>query len=172
MKIIKQSTYETCLACCLLMMTGGIRKDEIEIWKRGWRFNYLIGQLNYVVRKYDREFEVYVENKYYFNQLQKQKGRGIKLVNKKIDTKLLNRLLEIDKVIVYLDSYYPYNARYVHAPHFVIAARKIKGDIEVADPFDGKLKKISISTIKKGINSLRNYLKYSPVLITISVDRN
>jgi hypothetical protein len=37
------------------MMTGKTRKDEIEIWKHGWKFNYLIGQLNYIANKYKKE---------------------------------------------------------------------------------------------------------------------
>ncbi|MDP2741540.1 MAG: hypothetical protein Q8O66_02565 [bacterium] len=169
MKVIKQSTYETCLASCLLMMAGKIKKDEIEIWKRGWKFNYLIGQLNYVSKKYNKKIEAYVENKYYFNQLQKQRGKGIKLVNKKIDVQLLSSLLESGEVIIYLDCYY--FQKILHAPHFMVALRQNKNFIEIIDPFDGKLKKISVSTIKKGINSLRNHLKYSPVLITFPLSQ-
>ena len=170
MKVIKQSTYETCLACCLLMMMGRTGRDEIEIWKRGWRFNYLIGQLNYVSGKYGREFKVYVENRYYFNQLQKQRGSGVTLVNKKIDAGLLSKLLEAGKVIVYLDNYYL--QKILHAPHFVTALGQGKAFIETADSSDGKLKKIPRAIIMKGINSLRNHLKYSPVLITISVGKD
>ncbi len=163
MKVIKQSTYETCLSCCLLMMSGRDNKDEVEIWKRGWKFNYLIGQLNYVASKYDRQIKAYIENKYYFNQLQKQKSSGIKLLNKKIDTKLLSKLLEKDKVILYLDNYYLQGI--LHAPHFVVAIKQMDNRLEVADPYDGKIKMIPIKVISKAIVSLRNHLKYSLVLI-------
>lgn len=174
MRRIKQSTYETCLSCCLLMAMDKSAKDEIEIWKHGWKFNYLIGQLNYVAKKYNKNITVYIEYKSYFNYLRKQKQKGIELINKKIDLKLLYKLLETQKVIIYLDGYYPYkpNSRYVHASHFVIALGK-KGDfIEVSDPWDGKIKKWSINEVKKGIISLRNHLKYSPVLITIPAERD
>jgi len=170
MKVIKQSTYETCLPCSLLMMAGRGNRDEIEIWRHGWKFNYLIGQLNYVASKYKKRIVAYVENKYYFNQLQRQKSSGVKLVNKKIDAKLLSKLLEDSKVIVYLDCYYL--QKILHAPHFVVALNQDKYSIEIADPFDGRLKKIPKDIIKKGISSLRNHLKYSPVLITIPVDRD
>lgn len=165
MKVIKQSTYETCLPCCLLMVVEKNKKDEIEIWKQGWKFNYLIGQLNYVANKYGQKFEVYVENKYYFNRLEKQKGKGIKLVNKKIDVRLLSKLLKNSKIVVYLDNYYI--QKIIHAPHFLVALRRIKDRLEIADPFDGKLKKVSMNIISKGIISLRNHLRYSPVLISI-----
>lgn len=170
MKIIKQSTYETCLSCCLLMMAGKTRKDEIEIWKHGWKFNYLIGQLNYIARKYGKRIEAYVENKYYLSQLQKQKCNSIKLLNKKINTKLLIKLLEKGKVIVYIDCYYL--QKVLHAPHFVVAVRQVKDDIEIADPFDGEIKRIPIRVVNRAISSLRNHLKYSPVLITIIADEH
>lgn len=163
MKVIRQSTYETCLACCLLMMVGKTKKDEIEIWRHGWKFNYLIGQLNYVASKYGKTFEVYVENKYYFNQLQKQKGKGVKLMQMKIDAKLLSALLEDGKVIVYLDNYYL--QKILHVPHFILATKKSEGNIEMVDPYDGKLEKIPTKIISKAIIGLRNHLRYSPVLI-------
>lgn len=163
MKILKQSTYETCLPCCLLMMSEKGNKDEIEIWKHGWKFNYLVGQLNYVATKYKKDIEAYIENKYYFNELQKQKGKNVRFVNKKINVELLKQLLEKGKVIVYLDNYYL--QKILHAPHFVVATRLVGKDIEIADPFDGKLKKVALSIINKGIISLRNHLKYSPVVI-------
>lgn len=165
MKILKQSTYETCLASCLLMIADGPRKDEIEIWKHGWKFNYLIGQLNYIAGKYGKKIEAYVENKYYFSQLQKEKNRRIHLVNKKIDALLINKLLKKGKVIVYFDIYYLQHI--LHAPHFILAIEQNGDFIKIADPSDGKVKKISMGTIEKGIAGLRNHLKYSPVLIIL-----
>ena len=155
MKIIKQSTYETCLPCCLLMMSNKGNKDEIKIWKQGWRFNYLIGQLNYVARKYGKAIKAYIQN---------QKEDGVELVNKKITIALIDELLVKGNVIIYIDNYYLQGI--LHAPHFVMALRRIEKIIEIVDPFDGKLKKIPADTIQKGIISLRNHLKYSPVLIT------
>jgi hypothetical protein len=147
------------------MIADGARKDEIEIWKHGWKFNYLIGQLNYVANKYSVKFEVYVENKYYFDQLQKQKRRDVTLVNKKIDVALIDKLLKKGTVIVYLDNYV--FQKVLHAPHFVLALGHRAALMEIADPFDGKVKKISASSIRKGIRDLGNHLKYSPIAITI-----
>jgi len=166
MKIIKQTTYETCLPCCLLMITEENKKDEIEIWKHGWYFNYLIGQLNYIADKYGKKIEAYIENEYYFNELQSQKNKDIKLTNKKIDIDFLCELLGDNKVIIYIDCYY--FQKILHAPHFVVATRKVENDIEVADPADGKIKMVPIKIIEEAIESLRNHLKYSPVLVTVS----
>jgi hypothetical protein len=160
---MKQSTYETCLACCLLMAVDGPQKDEIEVWKHGWKFNYLIGQLNYVAEKYGKKFEVYVENKYYFNQLLQQKNKNIILLNKKIEGRLLNKFLEEGDAIVYIDNYYL--QKILHTPHFVIAKKRVGGAIEIVDPFDGRKKRIPVAVVNKAITSLRNHLKYSPILI-------
>lgn len=165
MKILKQSTYESCLACCLLMIIDQDNQDEIEIWKHGWNFNYLIGQLNYVSKKYDCKLEVFVENIYYFNQLNRQKEGGIKLENQEIDAKLLSHILETGKAIVYLDHYYLDGV--VHSPHFVVAMSEVEDKIEIADPGDGEIKMVPKDTIIKAINSLRSYMLYSPVLIKI-----
>jgi len=163
MKPIKQTTYETCLACCLLMLTGKSGKDQIEIWKHGWEFNYLIGQLNFFGNKYNKKITTYIENKYYFNKLKKQSGKNINIVNSKINLKLIDELLKTGQVIVYLDCYYLYHI--VHAPHFVVAAKRIKDKMEIIDSNDSKIKMIPIRDLNKGIISLRNHLKYSPVLI-------
>lgn len=170
MKILKQSTYETCLPCCLLMITRKGNRDEINIWKHGWKFNYLIGQLNYVSNKYSRNIRAYVENKYYFNQLQLEKNSSVQLLNKRISINLLDNLLEKGEVIIYLDVFYLQHI--LHAPHFVLGLRR-KGDcIEIADPADGKIKLISVIILEKAIESLRNHLKYSPVLITTYNSKN
>ena len=167
MKIIKQSTYETCLASDLLMLIdeSWSRSKEIEIWKHGWGFNYLIGQLNYVAKKYKKNFVVYIESQYYFRELRREKSQGIELVNSKIDMRLIKKLLKSGFVIVYLDNYYL--QKIVHAPHFVLAERYKDDTIEIANPYDGKRKKISSEIIQKAIISLRNHLRYSPVLVRV-----
>ncbi len=151
------------------MLINGNKKDEIEIWKHGWKFNYLIGQLNYVSKKYDKNFEAYIENKYYFEQLLKQKSDNVDLKNKKIDVNLIKEVIRNNKVIVYLDGYYPYEPGNVHAPHFWVVLRVDNKFVEVADPWFGKEIKIPIDIFKKAINSLRNHLKYSPVIVTTKI---
>lgn len=169
-KPLKQSTYETCLTCCLLMLAGKSRKDEIEIWKHGWKFNYLIGQINFVSSKYNKKVTAYIENKYYFNELKNQGGKNVRLINSKINLKLINKLLEEGSVGVYCDAYYPFAAHsgYVHAPHFIVCLSRDGDFMELADPWDGQIKKWPVKEINKAIISLRNHLKYSPVLITIN----
>lgn len=141
-------------------------KDEIEIWKHGWKFNYLIGQLNFVAHRYGKKLTACIENKYYLADLQAQKAPGVQLINKKISTELASELLKHGKVIVYLDNYYLQGI--LHAPHFVVALRKAKNKFVIADPYDGKQKSIPMKVMVKAIGSLRGHLKYSPVLVALS----
>lgn len=166
LKPYKQTTYETCLAACLLMLTGERynQKDEITIWKKGWEFNYLIGQLNYFSKRYKKYLNVWIENKTYFRNLKEVKNNRINLLNSKIDTKLIKSLLVNGKVIIYLDNYFLQHI--THYPHFVLGIGINKEDkIRIADPYDGKIKLVSMDVIRKGIISLRNHLKFSQVLI-------
>lgn len=164
MEPIKQSTYESCLSCCLLMLVESNNEDEIEIWKHGWKFNYLSGQLNYVSSQYGKKIKAYIENEYYFNQLQLEKDKGVQLVNPRVDLDLLSDLLEKGKVIIYLDVYYLQHI--LHAPHFVLGIKKVGDNIEIIDPADGLVKRIPVKVVGEAIESLRSYLKYSPVFIT------
>ncbi len=166
MKIIKQTTHDTCQACAILMLIGGNKKDEIEVWKHGWKFNYLLGQTSYVSQKYKKNFTIYIENKYYFEKIQKQKKDKVNLKNEKINLKLIEKVIKDNNVAVYVDSYYPYVPGNLHAPHFWVILEINDKFVEVADPWYGKKLKIPINIFKKSIISLRNLLKYSPVLIT------
>jgi hypothetical protein len=148
------------------MVTGNDNKDEIEVWKHGWQFNYLIGQLNYVSGLYNKKIEAYIENEYYFDELQFQKSENVSLINKQIDLDLVHDLLKSGEVIVYLDCYYLQGI--LHAPHFVVTTRQTREGFEIADPADGKLKIISIKTMQDAVESLRDHLKYSPVLVTVN----
>lgn len=147
------------------MLTNKSRKDEIEIWKHGWKFNYLMGQLNFISKKHRIHLNAYIENKYYFNELRKQNNKYVCLQNQKVNFKLLAKLLKTSPVIVYLDCYLL--QKVLHAPHFVLATKSAGKEIEIADPFDGKIKKIPVTLLSKAINSLRVHLRYSPVLVTI-----
>lgn len=99
-------------------------------------------------------------------KLKKEKSQRVELVSSKVDMRLIRKLLESGSIIVYLDNYYL--QKIVHAPHFVLVERYKDDTIEIADPYDGKRKNISSKIIQKAIISLRNHLKYSPVLIRMT----
>lgn len=165
MKVIKQSTYETCLPACLLMLTNQAPnvKEEIRIWKSGWKFNYLSGQLNYL-SNHGYRFTVDIENKYYFHDLSKVIRRGTTLVRSQITQQHLKKRIANGPCVVYVDNYV--FAKITHAPHFILALKEKNGEVMIADPWDGKIRKVLLKDIMRGIMSLRKHLLYSPVLIT------
>ena len=161
----KQTTYESCLSVALMQLLGikPSRSKEINIWKSGWDFNFLIGQVNYVSNKYDKKITICVENPLYLNDLKKQNSSYVSLIHKRIDSKLINSLLRYGKFIIYLDNYYI--QKVTHAPHFILIQKENKNDYLISDPWDGKQKLINKKTIHKAVSSLRNHLKFSPIII-------
>ena len=179
-----QTTYETCLPSCLIMLLSlrSNPEEEIEIWRHGWSFErkyctYVIGQLNYVASKWGVHFELIIENKgdYYINE--KLALPQIKTRNSKIDLELIKKNLGFGPVILYVDSYYipkyinksyhsppEYIKSFYHYPHFILIL-SLKRRIKIIDSLDGKVKFIKKGAIKNAIASLRSPLSFSPFLI-------
>ena len=162
----KQTTYETCLAVNLMLIAAlkPNRSKELKIWQAGWDFNFLTGQANYVAKNFDKKFQIYIENSFYFSTLFNKVYTDIKLECLKIEEKLINELIKSQPLILYIDNYII--QQIVHAPHFIILI-KMEGNkvFEIFDPWDGEIKLISKEVILKAIRSLRTHLRYSPVLI-------
>lgn len=169
-KPYKQSFYETCMTVCLMLLCGikPSKRLEFLIWKNGWKQNvYLSGQINFIAGRFQKYFTLTVESKSYLREVNKKISRRIKLESRKIDIRLIKKKLNSGPVIIYLDDFYIY--RYVHYPHSLLALGFQSGKLRCADPWDGKIKWLKIGAIKNGIRSLRNHLKYSPILISENV---
>jgi hypothetical protein len=164
-KCYQQTTYETCLAVCLMWLTDitPTGRKEITIWKSGWHFNFLIGQINYLVENYNKLIDVCVENKTYCKELINKAHNNIQIRQRKINIKLIDKYLAGGPVIAYLDNYFLQNI--VHAPHFIIILSSKADKYVVADPWDGEIKVLAKCKIEIAINSLRLHLKFSPILI-------
>jgi hypothetical protein len=161
----KQTAYETCLAISLMTICE-IRHDpkkELEIWKHGWKLNYLTGQLDFVAKKYKVNFTAIVESKPYANEIKKSISSRVQIESKPVTTKLIDRLLERGPVVVYADNFY--FSDQVHAPHFLTVTLKNNNKYIVADSWDGKVKEISQALLNKSITSLRKHLLFSPVIV-------
>jgi len=172
----KQSTCETCLPTCLLVLLSSkgkninFEKEELKILVEGLRFtklDYAIGQVAYVVKKYGVQANVFIEFKNFFNQLNKLPlPKGLTLVNGKIDAKLLKTLLNKSFVIVYIDQFYIGHT--YHFPHFIILI-SFDDFVKIYDPWGGKIKIVQKTRFMKGIQSLRNKWKISPKVIQLLI---
>lgn len=142
-------------------------KVELEIWKRGWKFDqYLLGQLNYVAETYNKKFRATIETKNYADKIKHLAGRNVNVVSKKIDAVLIKSILNSNKpVIVYLDDFALH--KYTHVPHYILATKIKDKSVTIAEPYEGKLMDVSAKTIGKGIIQLRNHIWVSPVIIEL-----
>ena len=165
-KPYKQTTFETCLAVCLMLMAGikPTYKREVQICKMGRGFNFAKGQLNYLARNLGKDLAVFVDNKTYFRKFKRDLHKKIVAQNEKIDLRMLKSKLINGPVIIYLDSYYLHKE--IHYPHFVLSFDSHRNRIQIMDPWIGKIKWIPEQKIKKGIISLRNHLRFCPLAIT------
>ena len=175
MKVYQQTTYESCLACSLLMAVGEDidREKELELWKSGWDFKFMIGQFNKVAEDYSKELEVYIEWKAYFDYFKEQAVKGVNVYKSRVDGDLIKKILSKGRAVLYSDYYYTYMGEAHkprwrgHFPHAVLALEITKsGRVKVADPYDGKLHYFKMSRLEDSIEGLRK-LKFSPVLIGV-----
>ncbi len=148
------------------MLLGDIKpspRKELEIWKQGWQFSFLVNQLNYFANKYKFDLEVFIENKPYCQSLQKAASKRLTLKCKKIDPKLLRSKLKNGPVVIYVDNFFFHKT--VHAPHFFLVTSARQDAYTIVDSWDGKDKIVSSDTLDDAVSSLRNLMLYSPVII-------
>lgn len=168
-KSYKQKTCEGCLPALLLMLIG--KKDhlesELDLLMGGFRRNrenYAIGILHHFVSKYGKQAKVYVHNKYFFKKLQTLvTSSDIQLKHERINLQLMNKLQP--PFILYLDD--RILRKSIHYPHFVVVERQYNNKFVLIDPWDGRRKWLSEKKLMRAVLSLKNYLKFCPLLITV-----
>jgi ABC-type bacteriocin/lantibiotic exporter with double-glycine peptidase domain len=171
MKTYKQTTCETCLASSLLLLAGvkSNQNKEMEILTYGLKFtkwNFSIGQLDFVARKYRKTIVTYVEDRRLYNLFRRLPiSERIKVVQANIGLKLIKRLVK-RPLIVYVDDYL--FRKELHYPHFVVVWQLERNNFLITDPWDGKMKRLTPLSLSKGIKLLKNTLKFSPQIIQIS----
>jgi len=170
MKTYKQTTCKTCLASSLLLLINEKpdQKKEMEILTNGLKFtkwNYSIGQLNFIAKKYKKNVVIYIGDKKLINLFRRLPiSKRIKVILENINLKLIRKLIK-KPLIAYVDDYL--FRRELHYPHFIVIWKLEKNKFIITDPWDGKIKRLTPIELVKGINILKNTLKFSPQLIQI-----
>lgn len=169
-----QSTYETCLACCLLQAVDKIKpvkisqKLELDCINHSLKFSkadFVIGHLDFISKMFNVNITRIVDNKPFYNYVKKIKSSPkIRTKVRKIDLNLVNQLLD-KKPILYIDAYYLFKV--YHYPHFITVLDKIGDKYKIFDTWDGKEKLIESKILAKSISSLRNHIKLCPQMIII-----
>lgn len=169
-----QTTYETCLACCLLQAVDRVKPIklihtiELACINHSMSFSkddFVIGHLDFITKKFNVGVERIVDNKLFYDYVKKIKSSP-KIITRvqKIDLSLLNQLLD-KKPILYIDSYYLFKV--THYPHFVTVLERVGTKYKIFDTWDGKEKLIEGRILSKAISSLRNHLRFCPQVLII-----
>lgn len=169
---MKQSTVESCLACCLLEAVQRLkgvkatRKAERDCLYYALEFtrdDFVAGHCDYVARKYGISCRRIIENKRYHTYLKRIKQSNNTTIEvQNINLKTIDGLLP-QKPIVLIDRYNLFKV--FHYPHWITVHRKTRNVYEIYDVWDGKRKKIPAALLAKSISSLRNQVKMSPQMV-------
>jgi hypothetical protein len=171
-----QTTYETCLACCLLQAVA--RKKilkinqmlELDCIVHSMKFSkadFVSGHLDYIAKKFNVKIRRLVENELYFNFLNKIKTSSkIKTEMAPINLKLIDSLLQQrDFPIIYIDAFYLFKV--IHSPHFITVLGKKDSIYRIFDTWDGKEKLIDMKVLAKAISALKNHIKLGAQILIV-----
>lgn len=164
-----QTTYETCLAVNLLLLSQGTftQEEEIAVLTHSLhhsRDSFTLGHLDYILRHYDTSISLYIDSKPMFAFLHSiPTSRPINRVLKKITLPLIDSLLPRSPLIIYIDAHVLYHD--IHHPHFIMVLNKKGNSYKIFDSWDGAVSFLSKNTLSQGIRNLRHRLKFCPQLI-------
>jgi hypothetical protein len=174
-----QLTCEGCSAFCLLKSIEKLKSikfskrlelDCLFYSLKFSKYDFVIGHLDFIVKRFDVNIIRIVDNKKFYNYVKKIKSSSkIKTEVKKINLKLINKFLN-KHPILYIDSYYLFKV--CHYPHFITILEKIGNKYKIFDPWEGKEKLIKSKVLAKSISSLRNHIKFCPQMIILEVKKN
>ncbi len=161
----KQTTFETCLSCCLLQAVSQekiTKKNELACINHAMNYSrndFVIGHLDFIVKKFNVRIERIVDNKHFYSYIKK-----IKTQVQKIDLRLIDRFIK-KKPILYIDSIVLFHV--YHYPHFITMLEKEGSKYKIFDVWDGEIKTIDAKIIAQGISSLRNKIKLCPQMLIV-----
>lgn len=164
----KQTTYETCLACCLLNASTKkiTKKLELECINHSMNFSkddFVSGHTDFVEKKFNVSIKRYVGFPGYARFL-----RNKKLANPtvaKITRSFLDSLIDA-KPIVLIDT--KVLDAPIHYPHWIVIRSKKKTTYEIYDPWDGKIKNVPAKALGEGIRLLHEHLLMSTQLLVVT----
>lgn len=169
-----QTTYETCLACCLLQAVDRIKplkisqKLELDCLNHSLMFtrdDFTIGHLDFIAKKFKVNIRRIVDNKPFLMYVKKLKSSPfITTEVQKIGLKLLNKLID-KKPIIYIDAYYLFGM--YHCPHFVTVLDHVGETYKIFDTWSGREILVEGKKLRKSISSIRNSMKLCPQVIII-----
>ena len=169
-KKYKQSTVESCLACCLLNLIAPektpTKKQEFSLLISALKFtreDFVTGHLGYIKRKYKKGLIRYVHNEFLYNDLKKIKCKE-RIIQRKIDISFIDKLLSNNPIIISLDAYQ--FDKFYHYPHWILVYKKVGKGYLIYEPWEGKAKYMPENKLKESLKSYLQRLWMAPQIIT------
>jgi hypothetical protein len=179
MKRYKQTTYESCLACCLLEAVKDTRplkinqKLELDCINHSMKFSkddFVIGHLDFIFKKFKIPVVRIIDSIQVYNTIQSLRfSRKIKTSVKKVNLKLIDQYIDRQPIIA-VDFYHFYKVFPFHYPHFIMILAKEGSRYKIYDPWFGIERHIDGEALGGAINSLKDYIRFSPEIISLDVN--
>ncbi|MFH1065198.1 MAG: hypothetical protein V1734_01700 [Nanoarchaeota archaeon] len=175
----KQTTSESCLACCLLQLrnlhTGKkiTKKDEIDMLFYALKFSkmdFVAGHLNWLEKRQGIKTKRIVHNKILYELVKEHCKTDMEV--RKINMVLIDSMLKKNPVTLIVDSGPLYNHLYkmipYHYPHWIIIYGKDKDNYKIYEPWEGKEAAVPEKLLKDCLKSYLNRLWGAPQLIALN----
>jgi hypothetical protein len=128
--------------------------------------DFVIGHLDYIVKKFHVAVERFVDDEQFFNYIKSIKSsKRIKTKVHKIGLKFVDKLLAKSPLILYIDAFYLFGV--CHYPHFITVLEKKGKKYRIFDTWEGKGRNMDAKKLSKSVSSLRNRIKLCPQVIRI-----
>lgn len=173
----RQSLSHSCLVACFLMVLKaqyGIEFTEADEQRLALKGSnrihpfYVAGVPVEIAKEFEKDIQVYVDNKFFTNVLTEKAFAGVKqmhAIHKPITIELIKELLAEKPLICHVDTHGL--GDYSHSSHFIVLERMAGSMIVIVDPWTGKKKKITEKTLVNMITSLKTEVKMCPLLFSI-----
>lgn len=167
---LKQKFHHSCLVTSLFMISNMADQSiEERVFFEGEKRNFDLS-LNSMLESFADNtmlsVEVFIDNKFFTDKLQKQqnkKNKRLKFKHEVITTELIMSLVKTDPVVVHIDN--NFLGHQAHGSHYVVIENFENGNFQLIDPADGKCKSLKIEKMMEAISSLKTHLKICPIVI-------
>jgi len=168
----KQTTAESCLACCLQTLAASLGKRDISkdddakmlfYALKFSRVDFVAGHLAFVEKEFGIKTTRYVNNKILYDLV---KGAvTTDLVQKKISWDFIHERLKKGSVILLIDAFRL--LRTCHYPHWIVVHGKKKDGYDIYDPWEGERQIIPRQLLQDLLSDLNDVLWMAPQLIVV-----
>ncbi|MDI6737637.1 MAG: hypothetical protein QME12_03915 [Nanoarchaeota archaeon] len=175
----KQTTSESCLACCLLQLryfhTGKkiTQKNERNMLFHALRYSrmdFVAGHLDFFEKQFSLKTRRYVHNKILYELVKNECKTDMQI--RKIDINFINEMTKAQLIALILDASLLYKHLYnmipYHYPHWIVVYGKENNEYRIYEPWEGKECLIPERILKDSLKSFLCRLWGAPQMIILN----